>query len=39
MAREGWEEQISTLLKIQGKEAIDTEWLDAPLNTDEQWEW
>ena len=39
MAREGWEEQISSLLKTQGKEAIDTEWLDAPLSTDEEWEW
>ena len=37
--REGWKEAIEATLAAHGKEIIDHEWLDAPLTTDEEWEW
>jgi antitoxin MazE len=37
--REHWEKAINRLLSSQGQEEVDTEWLDAPLITDDQWEW
>jgi len=37
--REGWKESIEAILKEQGPEAPDHEWLDAPLVSNEKWEW
>lgn len=37
--REGWEKAINSLLSRKGQEKVDTEWLDAPLITDDQGEW
>ncbi len=37
--REGWKESIEAILKEQGQEAPDQEWLDAPLVSNEEWEW
>ncbi len=37
--REGWKEAIEASLIAHGKEPLDSEWLDAPLASDEEWEW
>ena len=37
--REGWETSIKNTLAIHGSEDLDTEWLDAELNSDEELEW
>jgi len=38
--RAHWEKAINTLLiGSPAQEEVDTEWLDAPLITDDQWEW
>ena len=37
--REGWEESIEKILETKGAEAVDNEWLDAALTTDEDLEW
>lgn len=38
-ARSGWAEQIQMTLQENGKEPLDTEWLDAPLtDEDDLWE-
>ena len=36
--REGWEKAINNLLSQECQEKVDTEWLDAPLITDDQWD-
>jgi antitoxin MazE len=37
--REGWKESIEAILKEPGSEAPNHEWLDAPLVSNEKWEW
>ncbi len=37
--REGWKEAIEASLAAHGRELPDSEWLDAPLASDEEWEW
>lgn len=37
--RLGWKEAIDSILKEKGNEAIDKEWLDAPLISEEHLEW
>jgi len=37
--REGWKEAIEASLAAHDKESLDSEWLDAPLASDEEWEW
>jgi len=34
--REGWKEAIDAPLASHGKEPLDSEWLDAPLASDEE---
>ncbi len=38
-AREGWKEAIEASSATHGKEPLDSEWLDAPLTSDDEWEW
>ncbi len=38
-ARVGWEEEIEHLIAAQGQEAIDAEWLDFSLASDDDLEW
>jgi antitoxin MazE len=38
-ARAGWEEEIKQTIAAHGQEAIDAEWLDLPLASDEDLEW
>ena len=33
--REGWKESIENILKTQGSETVDHEWLNAPLSSDD----
>lgn len=37
--REGWKEAIDVSLAAQGKEPLDSEWLDTSLASDDEWEW
>lgn len=37
--RAGWKEAIETLTKVNGKEPLDNEWLDASLSADSEIEW
>lgn len=37
--REGWKEAIEASLTVHGKEPMDSAWLDAPLVSDDEWEW
>lgn len=37
--RENWKKAIETILTTNGSEAIDVEWLDAPLTSDDDLEW
>ncbi len=37
--REGWKEAIDASLAAHGKEPLDSEWLDASLASNEEWEW
>ncbi|VAW70115.1 hypothetical protein MNBD_GAMMA09-2769 [hydrothermal vent metagenome] len=37
--REGWKKSIDLILKENGAEALDSEWLDAELTLDEDLEW
>jgi antitoxin MazE len=38
-SRQGWKNEFDKILKTKGAEAIDQEWLDAPLTDNEDWEW
>ena len=38
-ARAGWEEAIEQTIAAHGQEAIDAEWLDLPLASDDDLEW
>ena len=38
-ARAGWEENIEQTIVAHGQEAIDTEWLDLPLASDDDLDW
>ena len=37
--REGWKESIEAAIAVHGVEAVDSEWLDATLTSDEELEW
>ena len=37
--RQGWEKQIREAIQTYGSEEMDSEWLDAPLTDDDEWEW
>ncbi len=37
--REGWAEAIQISQSTRGLEPIDGEWLDAPLVSDDEWQW
>lgn len=37
--RENWEKAIEAILATNGSEAIDSEWLDATLTSDDDLEW
>jgi antitoxin component of MazEF toxin-antitoxin module len=37
--RQSWKESIEAILKKHGQEIQDQEWLDAPLVSNEEWEW
>jgi antitoxin MazE len=37
--RQDWEKQIREAIQMYGSEEIDSEWLDAPLTDDDEWEW
>jgi len=37
--RQGWKEQFDQALRCQEASSTDQDWLDAPLTTDEDWEW
>lgn len=37
--RENWKKSIETTLATNGLEAIDSEWLDASLTSDDELEW
>ena len=38
-AREGWKESIEAAIAVHGVEAIDSEWLETTLTSDEELEW
>jgi len=38
-AREGWKEAIAQTIMAQGQESLNEEWLDMPLNSDDELEW
>jgi len=37
--RQGWKEQFAKSLQSKESIKIDQEWLNAPLSSDEDWEW
>ncbi|MBK8988245.1 MAG: AbrB/MazE/SpoVT family DNA-binding domain-containing protein [Chloroflexi bacterium] len=37
--RQEWEQHIRKALQTHAEGTADTEWLDAPLTTDDDWEW
>jgi antitoxin MazE len=37
--REHWKDETEQIIAAQGVEAIDVEWLDLPLVTDDELEW
>ncbi|MCD6534978.1 MAG: AbrB/MazE/SpoVT family DNA-binding domain-containing protein [Deltaproteobacteria bacterium] len=37
--REGWKKQFDKATELQELSAVDQEWLDTPLSSDEGWEW
>lgn len=37
--REGWKEAIEQKISAQGAESLDEEWLDFPLDSDDELEW
>ncbi len=38
-AREGWKNQIDQMINSQGQEPLDSEWLDFPMDSDDELEW
>jgi len=38
-ARDGWKEAIDGVIATQGQEALDSEWLDISLVSDDELEW
>ena len=38
-ARQHWKEEIELAIAAQGHEKVDTEWLDLPLDEDDDPEW
>ncbi|GJM41083.1 MAG: peptidase [Ardenticatenaceae bacterium] len=37
--RQNWEKEIREAVQKYGSEDVDSEWLEAPLTDDEEWEW
>jgi antitoxin MazE len=37
--RQNWEKEIREAVQKYGGDEVDSEWLDAPLTDDEEWEW
>lgn len=37
--RTDWEDKIAALIAVEGKEPLDQEWLDAPIDSDNELEW
>ena len=37
--RNGWKEAIEESLAVNDSESLDNEWLDLPLNSDDELEW
>ena len=37
--RQGWKQRIQKELQTHGNKKIDTEWLNASLTDDSNWEW
>lgn len=37
--RDGWKDTIEQTINAIGQEPIDTDWLDFPINTDDDLEW
>ncbi|MGD7037425.1 AbrB/MazE/SpoVT family DNA-binding domain-containing protein [Methylotuvimicrobium buryatense] len=37
--REGWKEAIEQTISAQGQESLDDEWLDFPLDSDDELDW
>jgi len=37
--RQDWKEQFDQVLASENADPADQDWLDAPLSTDEDWEW
>jgi len=37
--RQNWEKEIREAVQKYGSEEVDSEWLDAPLTDDDEWEW
>ncbi|NOY84914.1 MAG: AbrB/MazE/SpoVT family DNA-binding domain-containing protein [Nitrospirae bacterium] len=37
--RAGWAEAVQISQSTHGTEALDLEWLDSPLMSDDEWEW
>ena len=38
-ARKGWKKAIEQTIVAQGQELLDDEWLDMPLDSDDELEW
>jgi len=38
-ARKGWKEAIEKTIMAKGQESLDDEWLDMPLDSDDELEW
>jgi antitoxin MazE len=38
-ARAGWKDEIAAILASKGKEPVDKDWLDIPLDSDDALEW
>ncbi len=39
ISRQHWKEEIEQIIATQGHEVIDTEWLDFPLDEDDDLDW
>jgi antitoxin MazE len=37
--RQNWEKEIREAVQKYGSDEVDSEWLDAPLTDDDEWEW
>jgi hypothetical protein len=37
--RENWKASIETMIATHGQEVLDSDWLEADLTDDKEWEW